>query len=89
MDVEKLRREILSQLLSKVQSRTASLVEQLLDCGAPLIDSDITESCERCVAKACTCFPMIPLRLSTVLCLALHTAMHVLCRHITGTDGSL
>lgn len=41
VDVEKLRREILSQLLSKVQSRTASLVEQLLDCGAPLINSNI------------------------------------------------
>ena len=41
VDVEKLRREILSQLLSKVQSRTASLVEQLLDCGAPLMNSNI------------------------------------------------
>ena len=41
VNVEKLRREILSQLLSKVQSNTASLVEQLLDTGAPLIDLKI------------------------------------------------
>ena len=32
---QKLRREILSQLLSKVQSNAASLVEPLLDTGMP------------------------------------------------------
>lgn len=71
---QKLRRELLSQLLSKVQSSAALLVEPLLDAGGPMAKALHALLLHLCLQEVCR-KPQEPFDYSQQLCVSYRAAL--------------